>query len=118
MFFVGGSYRGVRGLGDDDGYAEYFDTDVLSATFELHPVGRFWVDPFLSLDAGYAFFSFDGGRPERASIRESGVALGAGGGLAFHMKRGFSLTQHAIYVAEPALERWSVSVDWRLDVRF
>jgi hypothetical protein len=118
MYFVGGSYRGVRGVNEDDGHDESRDTDVLSATFELHPAGRFWVDPFLSLDAGYAFFSFDTQRSEDHSKRESGAALGAGGGLVFHMKQGFSVTQHAIFMAEPTLDRWSLSVDWRLDVRF
>jgi hypothetical protein len=38
VFFVGGSYRKIYTIGEDDGYKTYRDTDVVSAVFELHPV--------------------------------------------------------------------------------
>lgn len=117
LIFMGLSYRGIRGLGEYDGYGESLDTDMVSAALEVHPAGAFWVDPYVSADLGYGFFRYEAENEAWEKQRREGLAAAAGLGLAFrgkHVSGGPQLS----YITVPAASTSSILLDLRLDVRF
>ncbi len=117
VLFLGLSYRGVRGLGESDGYDESLDTDMVSGALEVHPAGAFWADPYVSADLGYGWYSKESENEYWSSPLRRGLAAALGLGFAFrskHMSGGPQLS----YITVPAAETSSLMLDLRLDVRF
>jgi hypothetical protein len=116
-FFWGFSYRGVRGYGSDDGYDESVDSDFVTGVLEYHPIAGSWADPYMSLDLGYGFYSYDVARSFEASVRRNGLAAGLGLGFAFRSRRIAGGPQLS-FVSVPSADTFSALLDLRLDVRF
>ncbi len=122
--FLGASYRGIHAEGRAySGRVETFDTQVVSAVVEIHPLGRFWADPYVSADVGYGHVGY-----VSAETRESndgdwgpdrdlhGIAAALGLGFAFRAKS-FALGPQAtlVYVSPFVI---SATTELRADVRF
>jgi hypothetical protein len=119
-FFLGASYRRIGSSPHFDGYRTNRATHIASAVFELHPVSVPWFDPYLAVDVGWGWDSFEYNWDGPTRHEEAGVSAALGGGCMFGSRR-FSGGSQLVYVKMPEAYTGGESAlifEGRVDVRF
>jgi hypothetical protein len=121
--FVGASFRDihVEGMTYRCGCGpNRFDTLLLSAALEVHPLGRFWADPYVTADIGSGSLKYQVSEAADSTSDEweppATGWLGAALGLGFALRgERFAIGPQATLVY---MNAFSATAELRVDVRF